>query len=655
MTLSWVRWVAVGTLFLIPFTPLYVADWSYFPFIAGKGFLFRILVEVATAAWIVLAFADRRYRPQFSWTFVAFGLLAAWMFVADLFGANPHKAFWSNYERMDGWVTLAHVFLLFSVAGSVLSVEKLWRKWWLAFLSASALVSLYAVGQLLGLFVINQGGVRVDATFGNAAYLAAYLLFALFISFYQAALSKGWLRHALIALAALHAIVLFYTATRGAILAALAAGGLASLWWAYGAGKRGRIAAAALFGLLVLVVGGFFLARSTPFVQEEPTLARFAALSLQDAAPRVTIWGVAWDGFLERPVAGWGQEGFNYVFNARYDPAMYEQEQWFDRAHNVYLDWLIAGGAPALLLFVALLGGGALALMRRASSRPERVFLVSALAAYAAQALFVFDNLFTYVPLAMILAVAHAASTRPLSRLEQLPEASPQTATTVLLPAVLVVLIVAVWLVNVPGMRGSAELIRALQTGDVPAGIERMEAALQTGTFATQELREQLVNYAANAIAHPDVKTVDKEAIYALAATEMLKEIERAPNDARLYLHLASLFATAGDMERARDAIRSAEERSPRKQSLIMQRGVFELRAGNRTEALAAFREAYELDTSFDDVAAYVAAGEMLVGNHAVARALLMEHFGTTAVNHRMLLVAYEEAGWQKELDELSR
>jgi hypothetical protein len=52
---------------------------------------------------------------------------------------------------------------------------------------------------------------------------------------------------------------------------------------------------------------------------------------------------MALKGIAERPVLGWGQENFNYVFNKYYNPQMFGQEEWFDRTHNVVLDWLIAG------------------------------------------------------------------------------------------------------------------------------------------------------------------------------------------------------------------------------------------------------------------------------------------------------------------------
>jgi len=61
------RWVALSALFLIPITPLLVANSFFFPFITGKAFYFRILVEIGVAAWVLLALLDKQYRPRFSW------------------------------------------------------------------------------------------------------------------------------------------------------------------------------------------------------------------------------------------------------------------------------------------------------------------------------------------------------------------------------------------------------------------------------------------------------------------------------------------------------------------------------------------------------------------------------------------------------------
>jgi hypothetical protein len=100
------RYVVHGALFIIPFLVLYVADGSlfninwFFPFITGKNFLFRIVVEVAFFGWLILAFMHKQYRPKFSWTGALYTALVLWMLIADVMAVNPHKALWSNFERM---------------------------------------------------------------------------------------------------------------------------------------------------------------------------------------------------------------------------------------------------------------------------------------------------------------------------------------------------------------------------------------------------------------------------------------------------------------------------------------------------------------------------------------------------------------------------
>src|SRR3989338_2693370 len=184
------RWVALGALFLIPLTPLVVANSYFFPFITGKAFYFRILVELAVVAWAVLAVLDKAYRPRFSWIGAAVIGFVLWMFVADAFAINAAKAFWSNFERMEGWVLLIHLLGFFYAAGAVLRAEKKWRAWFLASLAVSFVISLYALLQLNGSLTIHQGSTRIDATFGNSAYLAVYLLFNVFIALWLALTEK---------------------------------------------------------------------------------------------------------------------------------------------------------------------------------------------------------------------------------------------------------------------------------------------------------------------------------------------------------------------------------------------------------------------------------------------------------------------------------
>src|SRR3989344_3624602 len=86
------RVVFVG-IFAIPFIPFLVTPSMLFPFITGKNFIFRIIVEIIFGAWVLLAIKDAEFRPKFSWLLVAMTSFVAIVGIADIFAENPYKAF----------------------------------------------------------------------------------------------------------------------------------------------------------------------------------------------------------------------------------------------------------------------------------------------------------------------------------------------------------------------------------------------------------------------------------------------------------------------------------------------------------------------------------------------------------------------------------
>lgn len=648
---DFIRWAAVIPLFIIPFIPLYVASGMFFPYIVGKGFAFRILIGISAAAWVLLVIADRRYRPKRSWTLLIYGALVLWMFVADLFAVNAHKAFWSNYERMDGFVTLAHAFVFFVVAGSVLTVGNLWKRWWLTVLAASAFVAVHGVLQLAGMAQIHQGGVRLDANFGNSAYLAAYLLFMIAVALWQALGAKGWLRYGLFALSVIHVVLLFSTATRGAILAFVGAVVLGALLWLFQSGKQGMKVGVGILAGTALLIGGFLMVRDAQFIKNDPIFSRIASISLADGSTRFTLWGMAGKGIMERPVFGWGHEGYSYIFNEYYEPSLYAQEPWFDRAHNVFIDWAVYGGIPAFLLFIALLASGVLALWRSALPRAERTLLICAVAAYSFQALFVFDNLLSYIMLAAILAVAHASAARPFAKLDALPEASEDMLATRALPAVLALGAGIIWIVNVPGIVGGQTLIKALTSRqDAGKALPLFEEALASGTFATQEVREQFVTYAAAVAGATTLPQEFRVAMLDRALAEIKQELDRVPEDVRIRIMYSQGFEAKGDLATALTELDTARAYSPKKQLLLLQLGMLSWKSNDRVRAAGYFSEAYELDTRNDMAALYAAAGQIITGKTTEGLALLTDTYGTTTVNDDIARFAFIEAKLYPEL-----
>ena len=121
-----IKWVIMTGLWVMLLIPFFVANSMFFPYITGKNFAFRIIVEIIFALWVYLAFVDAKYRPKFSWISISVAVFVVIMALADIFAVNPAKAIWSNYERMDGFVTLLHLLMYLMVFGSVMKTKKYW-------------------------------------------------------------------------------------------------------------------------------------------------------------------------------------------------------------------------------------------------------------------------------------------------------------------------------------------------------------------------------------------------------------------------------------------------------------------------------------------------------------------------------------------------
>src|SRR3989344_5107438 len=181
---AFVKNLVKSIIFALPAVALVAPMNMFFPFITGKAFLFRVAVELAFLLYIALAVSDKTYRPKWDALTIAFAIFTGVAFLADIFALNPGKALWSNFERMDGFVTVIHLFLYFIVASFVLKSRKDWKVWMLSVVAISVYMLFFCFLQLAGEAKINQGGVRVDGFLGNASYLAVYLLFPFFFFLY---------------------------------------------------------------------------------------------------------------------------------------------------------------------------------------------------------------------------------------------------------------------------------------------------------------------------------------------------------------------------------------------------------------------------------------------------------------------------------------
>src|SRR3989338_949555 len=124
--ISYIVYGLKAGLFVLPALSLIVAGTLFFPFITGKNFFFRIMVEIMFFLWVFIACFDKNYRPKKSSILIALAATLFFLILATIFGANPYRSFWSNYERMEGLLGHIHLFLYFLLIASVFKKERDW-------------------------------------------------------------------------------------------------------------------------------------------------------------------------------------------------------------------------------------------------------------------------------------------------------------------------------------------------------------------------------------------------------------------------------------------------------------------------------------------------------------------------------------------------
>src|SRR3989344_2013985 len=122
-----IGWAIKIGLFIVPVLPLVVTKSLFFPFITGRNFIFRILIEILFVLWLWLMMTDSKYQPRMSGIIYAFTAFIVILFLATIFSISPSKSFWSSFERMEGFFGMWHYFLYFLILISVFKNNVDWR------------------------------------------------------------------------------------------------------------------------------------------------------------------------------------------------------------------------------------------------------------------------------------------------------------------------------------------------------------------------------------------------------------------------------------------------------------------------------------------------------------------------------------------------
>ncbi|HMP85355.1 MAG TPA: O-antigen ligase family protein [Candidatus Paceibacterota bacterium] len=650
--LKYLIYIGIGALL---FTPFIVSNSLLFPYITGKAYFFRIIVTTIFFLWVILAIYDREYRPKKS--FILYSLLAfcVSILISNILGPNWTASFWSNYERMEGYITIIHLLALFLVASHTLKTQKHWDWFFNGLILSSFLIIISAFSQMLE----NGFGYRIDTRLGNSTYLGGYMLMLSFISLFmmirQFANSDFSKKISIYLIAfykiafILQTIILFQTGTRGAMI-----GWFVGLFVFAVIGIFGDIFSKKqieqnitntktesstnflanifikirqnikwIFSLIIVVliifISAIFYYKDSDFIKNNVAFGRLTSINLSEgtANARILNWQIAWQGFSERPILGWGQSNYNLVFDKYYLPALHGNETFFDRAHNIIFDWLIAGGFVGLILFLLILDSFIYTIWSRKNNLKllEKSVLFGFLSAYFIHNLFVFDTIVSYFIFFMILAYAHSISATQINFMQKdLSEISKKSF------AVLAILSIPIFIyyINIPSYLSSKDTVNATklikqskETGlyeyfypqGIATNLSLFQKAIDRNTFGNSEIRQKMFQISENVLLIDDENSQEiKDRFLQTAIDEMIQQAQDFPYDAKYKYLVAMFFARFGDYVMSEKYFNELLEVSPNKQATRLPLiSVYQL-SGQKDKAYEFAKETYLLDKSHDDI-----------------------------------------------------
>lgn len=356
--------------------------------------------------YLILALKIPKYRPQKSWILYSLLIFTGIAIITSIFGINPRLSFIGDLERMWSINMWLHLVLFFVVITSVLKSKKEWFVFLNVALITASYIAIYGYLQRWGVEGIFQTGIkRIQSVLGNSAYVAGILLLSSILSVYLLIKTKGfWWKslfgfHLLIQLPAM-----FMAEIRGAQVAFLFVLLIISIAFLFKMkDKKIKYGIVGFLLLLVIVFGLAFKNKEASWVKDNSILHRLTSISLTKGTTRTRLisWSAGLNAIQERPIMGFGMENYYYAFDKYLQADYYNiaaSETWFDRAHNMVVENLVAHGVFGLLAYLSIFLITLFYLFKIYKKDPEEnwlfsLFFGSLVIAYFIQNFFVFDSL----------------------------------------------------------------------------------------------------------------------------------------------------------------------------------------------------------------------------------------------------------------------
>lgn len=311
-----------------------------------------IFISLVCWAWsLALAIDILRKKITFKFSPIDYAFIAfvSALGLSTLTSIDRTHSLWGSMERSFAfslWPLLLIAFfglkLVLSNAASKIFLLRV-------FVVSVFLASLWGILQkLLPGFSQTFSGARIGGTLGNAIFFGSYLTLSIGILSYYLTLEKyrsRWWYAAIITIITATTTLLF-TQTRGPLLGLCAGAFVATSVYVYFKSSKKIIVLVSIAALLIAGLMGSYVAYQKNLIS--PTTI----------TTRLFNWNMAWDGFKEKPLLGWGPENYSRATDAHFIPELSEYsiaETHTDKPHNYFLELAVTSGFLGLAAYVILL------------------------------------------------------------------------------------------------------------------------------------------------------------------------------------------------------------------------------------------------------------------------------------------------------------
>lgn len=375
--------LTAGFFFLLPF---FVLPGLFYTDVNSKFFLTIAYIDIVlvSAAFYLYSFRGG-VSVKAQWMLGALGLFLISTYLSVWVGVFPERSLWSDIFWSTGTVFITHLVAV-SIALAYLLTAHDWQ------LVRRAITA--SVGILSGLSILGVNGMgalstilwiplaKGSLTLGNETYIGAYLVLGLVVACIELCRAPRWSRwwyfsSATIGLVMLSPLITNYALLMGVVsVTTIVTEPFQVLGLA-------RASSAAAYLLLIFLAGYFLLRRygTHPYIRIAPyvwggLLLGMVAVGVsllftpgslvqekyieESTAARIIVWDSARAAIQERPVLGSGPENFGLAVESHFDTRLFYDENnneiWFERGHNAFIDTLVTTGIVGLLVFMLLIG-----------------------------------------------------------------------------------------------------------------------------------------------------------------------------------------------------------------------------------------------------------------------------------------------------------